>query len=265
MNSSGDRLPHRQPNRNFVFSRVMQISLVLHSPHVLAFHLFGFGHLAALTLMILVPLALVLVARMVRSERIPHSSSTAFALLLSSNKILELAIALRTNGVRWQDALPMQLCDWAAFAAIIALLSRRQIAYELAYLWGLSGTLQAIITPDLAADFSQADAWMFFTGHCGIVSAIIFLTFAFRLRLTPPSIARVFAWSQIYLAVALAVNLLLDTNYGYLLTKPIHPSLLDYLGPWPLYILSLEALALISFVIYYSPFFIADKMRMRKF
>jgi uncharacterized membrane protein YwaF len=37
-------------------------------------------------------------------------------------------------------------------------------------------------------------------------------------------------------------------NYMYLRSKPVHTSLLNEMGPWPLYIVSGAALALILFV-----------------
>jgi len=54
------------------------------------------------------------------------------------------------------DAMPMQLCDWAMFAVIAALVTRRRGVYELAYFWGLAGTLQAILTPNLRDGFPSA-------------------------------------------------------------------------------------------------------------
>ena len=52
------------------------------------------------------------------------------------------------------NALPLNLCDWAQGALIVALLSRNQRAYELGYFWGLGGTLQGVITPDVGQRFS---------------------------------------------------------------------------------------------------------------
>ena len=49
--------------------------------------------------------------------------------------------------------LPMHLCDWATITVVLALCFRWQWSYELAYFWSLGGTLQALLTPDIVADF----------------------------------------------------------------------------------------------------------------
>lgn len=47
-------------------------------------------------------------------------------------------------------------------------------------------------------------------------------------------------------------------NYLFICHKPPTPSLIDALGPWPWYVLSLEGVGLAFFVIYYLPFGIGD-------
>ena len=53
---------------------------------------------------------------------------------------------------------------------------------------------------------------------------------------------------------AAAANGLLDANYMFLCAPPPTGSLLDYLGPWPWYIVGEELLALVVFAILLLPF-----------
>jgi len=65
--------------------------------------------------------------------------------------------------------------------------------------------------------------------------------------------------------IAAIVNLLLDANYFWICGKPVNhigeriPTLLDYMGPWPWYILTGEVVALAHFLLAYSPFYIIKR------
>ena len=78
------------------------------------------------------------------------------------------------------------------------------------------------------------------------------------MRPWPHSIPRVIAWSFAYLIAASATNAAFHTNFGYLRSKPVQPSLLDFLGPWPVYVAVLVGLGLIYVLLLYSPFLLAD-------
>ena len=50
------------------------------------------------------------------------------------------------------------------------------------------------------------------------------------------------------------VDVALDANYLFLCRKPAAPTLLDWLGPWPVYIAAADALALVAFLLLDLPF-----------
>jgi len=159
----------------------------------------------------------------------------------------------------WHELLPLHLCDWATFTGVIALVTRRPLAFELTWFWAMAGTTQALVTPDLAVRPPELSWYTFYFSHGGVVAAALLLTWGAGLRTRPWAAFRIFAWSQIYLATVLGLNALLDTNYGYLCAKPENPSLLDHLGPWPWYLLSLEGLALALFWLLDLPFRLTDR------
>jgi hypothetical integral membrane protein (TIGR02206 family) len=85
----------------------------------------------------------------------------------------------------------------------------------------------------------------------------------FGLRPYAFSILRVAALTLGLAAVVFVVNLWLGTNFLYLMAKPGRPSLLDWFGPWPWYWWGLVAVSLLSFLLLYAPFFLADRLRGR--
>jgi hypothetical integral membrane protein (TIGR02206 family) len=236
-------------------------------PH--PFRLFGPSHLAVLGATAAVTAGLVLLAR--RSRRrggeaaavtgLPRTIAWCLAGLLLVDEAAVAALAAHADLATFEDHLPFQLCDWVIVACAAALVWRHRTAYDLAYFWGLSGTLQALLTPDLAEDFPSLHFITFQVLHASVVVAVLYLTLGLGMRPWPRSILRAWLWLQVYVVVTAAIDWLLRSNYGYLLRKPVQASLYDYLGSWPYYLLSLEALSLVLFLACYAPFAILDRLR----
>ncbi|HVT18969.1 MAG TPA: TIGR02206 family membrane protein [Thermoanaerobaculia bacterium] len=233
-------------------------------PPPAAFKLFGASHFAVLGLTVAIPAALVWLVRRRGGERRVRPLARGLAAVLLVNDLGELAYSASLDPAHWREKLPLQLCDWVTFACVAALIWRRRTAFDLAYFWGLGGSLQAVLTPDLAEDFPRFHFFTFHIAHSGIIVAVLFLTLGLGMRPYPRSILRAFLWIQLYLVIMAGVNRLLGTNYGYLCYKPAHASLLDFLGPWPLYLASLQGLAVGLFFLLYAPYALADRLRARQ-
>lgn len=135
---------------------------------------------------------------------------------------------------------------------------RKYALYELVYFWGLAGTLQAILTPDLPYRFPDLMYTVYYINH-GLIVGIFYTTIVFRLRPTLRSVGRIYLLTLAYTFLFVApLNMVLDTNFLYLRQKPAGASMLDFLGPWPWYIASASIVALVSYLFYYSPFWIRD-------
>jgi hypothetical integral membrane protein (TIGR02206 family) len=142
-----------------------------------------------------------------------------------------------------QTSVPLQLCDVAELTAAYALWSRRHWAFVLTYYWGLVLSSQALITPDVgtpgegAPDFPHHLFITFFTLHVLVVWAAIYLTWGQRNRPQWRDFRFAAAVSLGWAVFTFVFNTIAGTNYGYLNGKPPTASILDVLGPWPVYLL----------------------------
>ena len=81
------------------------------------------------------------------------------------------------------------------------------------------------------------------------------------MRPRPGAVTRMMLALNAYAVSVGALDLLFGWNYGYLRHGPAHASLLRYLGPWPWYLLSVEAIAFTLFLLLDLPWKVARGRR----
>jgi len=223
------------------------------------FRPFSPSHLVVIFLTISVPLVLALIVHRTKSRFLERSICFAISALLLINYVAYLIVARQFGVAEWQKMLPMQLCDWAMIVIIGALWTGNRRWLEVAYFWGIGGTLQAIITPNLRFGFPDLRFISFFVAHSGIIIGTVFLMLIYGFRPRAVGILRTFAWTEVYFVVAFTTDLLTGENYGFLLHKPEAASLLSFLSDSrPLYLLEFHILAFVFFALLYAPFAIVD-------
>ena len=145
--------------------------------------------------------------------------------------------------------LPLQLSDVVALVSIAALWRPRSARLvELVYFWAFSASLQAVVTPDLGQEFPDALFFTYFATHSGAVAAAALLVFGAGRTLGPDAARRAFAVTVAVAVAAAVATVLTGGNYMFLRHKPIDGSLLDVMGPWPVYILVAAIVGLLMFV-----------------
>jgi hypothetical integral membrane protein (TIGR02206 family) len=98
---------------------------------------------------------------------------------------------------------------------------------------------QALITPDLhASDFPSHSFVTFFALHLLVVWAAIYLTWGYGLRPGWRSYRFAVITTLTWGAFTLIFNTIAGSDYGFLNRKPVNGSALDFLGPWPSYVLA---------------------------
>jgi hypothetical integral membrane protein (TIGR02206 family) len=143
--------------------------------------------------------------------------------------------------------LPFQLTDAVTLVSIAALWRPAPLLCELVYFWALSATLQAVLTPDLGYGFPDPLYFTYFATHGGAIAAACLLVFGERRAPRSGSLPRVYAITAAFALCAGVATLLTGGNYMFLRRKPAGASLLDVMGPWPIYILTAAVLAFVLF------------------
>ncbi len=227
-------------------------------PPAAPFQLFGSAHLTTLLVILAVAIALSLTARYALSSAWQYRVGASIGVLLMVQEGFGAWLHASYYGRAWIELLPLHLCGFAVFLTAWVMLTRSRLAYEIVYFWACGGTVQALLTPDLAVGFPSPAYLVFFIAHGLVVVGVLYATVVYRYRPRLESILKSVA-TLIGLALIVGpINLWLGTNYMFLSAKPAGASMMDYLGPWPWYILSLVVVGLLSCFVYYLPFFIHD-------
>lgn len=139
-------------------------------------------------------------------------------------------------------AIPLELCSISLLLSVILLLTRKKIIYEILLFTALLGASQALITPLLNFDFPHFRYFHFFYTHLMMIWVVLYFTWVHGYRPTIWSIIKLFVFLNVLMPIIMLINKIVDGNYMFLSFKPKSPSLLDLLGPYPWYILSMEFL-----------------------
>lgn len=159
-------------------------------------------------------------------------------------------IWLVTSG-RWAaaDSLPLELCSISLLVAIALLWTGNRHLVDFVVFAGIGGAIQAIATPVLDMNFPHFRFFHFFYTHTGIILTGLYFVWVKGYVPTFKGVLKTMLLLNLILPVILIVNFLVDGNYMFLRMKPQNGSILDFLGPYPWYILSLEMVAFTTFVL----------------
>lgn len=228
------------------------------------FQILSAPHIAVLCLVFLVPAILTFVVRR-GGERTTTVICITFAAVILVNEVAHWIYQLSEVGVGQFVVrhLPLHICGIAALSLVVTMIFRNRYTFEIVYFWGLAGTANALVTPQLEAGFPEYRFLQYFIAHGGIVAGALFAVWGLGMRPTPASLARAFGLLALLTVVLLVVNPLLGSNYMFLQTPPVSASPF-FFAPWPYYIPILGGVGLLFFGLLLAPFEVAGWWRRRR-
>lgn len=223
------------------------------------FVLFSSQHLIAIAAIILIG-SIVIISQRKANQAQRKRVRWIMAILLVFNETIWHIWNISIGEWTIQTMLPLHLCSVLVWLSAYMLVTKNTTIYEFAYLIGIAGALQAVLTPDLGQyAFPHLRYFQVFLSHGLIIISALYMTLVEGFRPNWQSVKRVAIYGNLYLLLVFLLNMAIGSNYLFVAHKPETASLLDVLPPWPYYILIIELLAAVFILLFYAPFAIMDK------
>jgi len=195
------------------------------------------------------------------NERQRWNYAIIFATVLYSIQLFKTFIRMYLGNFDITEDLPLQLCNILPLLLIIGLYFRSRLVLSVIFFWILAGTAQANITPTLLNTFPHYEAIRYWAIHTGLPVLAIYLYYVLGYRFKLKDAVRSALALNVLAAIIYPLNILLGSNYLYLVEKPPGTTIYNLLGPWPWYILNIEILMLVLFSAVLLPFYLYEKIR----
>jgi hypothetical integral membrane protein (TIGR02206 family) len=213
------------------------------------FEPFGLLHLVTVAIVLAVIAAVVAWGRRISIDD-ARKLGRALGATLVVYYVVESVVRVTMLGVPPVLLLPMELCSALFFIGAYALYTGNALALEVLFFWAFAGTIHALITPTPGEGFPSLEYVRYFVCHGLLVLVATYAVLALDLALSWKSVLRALLALQLWELVVAAVDLALDQNFMYLRHPPPSPTLIDSLGPWPVYLVSLELVGTVSFFLW---------------
>lgn len=199
------------------------------------------------------------------SARTTNAICVAFALTMIGNEASHWVVRLVTVGGEefMRRHLPLHICGIAVIALAVTLAFRSRRAFEIVYFWGLAGTANAVLTPQLEGGFPSYWFVQFFIAHGGVVAGALFAIWGLGMRPSFAGLLRAYGLLALLFGLLLVLNPLLDSNYMFLRAPPASASPF-FFAPWPYYIPILAGIGFVLFCLLLAPFEIVRRLQRRR-
>lgn len=183
------------------------------------FVLFGLSHwLGLIATLALAYLGIVIVKKF--PDKIVIIKRVTGLVLLSMFIFYQIYIIFITKEWSLSGNLPIHITNFILFFLGLNLIFEKQIFFDLSFFWGISGGLLSVLFPDIRNDFPDIYYIFHWASHAPMIFAVVLGFYPSKLKINFKSLLKAIAFGAIYIATIYPLNILLNSNYGYLLRPP---------------------------------------------
>ena len=162
---------------------------------------------------------------------------------------------------RWQEGLPLHLCDFSTMAIILYFLTQKRDFFVFAFFFGIAGGGMSILTPDTVYGFPYIGYIQSQIGHTMILMGVTYAMIIDKQRPYLIDVPKALFYASILLLFTYFMNYLLGTNYWFLAEKPIGDNITSFMRPEPFHIIDLYIAAIVICYAIYLPYYLRDRSR----
>ncbi|MBN2797278.1 MAG: TIGR02206 family membrane protein [Clostridia bacterium] len=214
-----------------------------HPEDIERFKLFGNHHLMTIAIMFVLSVIIILMAK-------KYKRSIKIYLIIS---LIFMDGSYRLwggfyQGIDLEVFFTLHLSSAAVILTILTMLHYKQILFDVLVYLALLAVPQAIITPGIIHyGFPHLRFFHILWIHFTVITAVFYMLLIEKHRPSKQSLKRALVVTHIYGVLVFIINRIFDTNYMFIGRKTSAVTVIDYLGPWPYYILSLDLILIITF------------------
>jgi len=162
---------------------------------------------------------------------------------------------------RWQEGLPLHLCDFSTIAVILYFLTQKRDFFVFAFFFGIAGGGMSILTPDTVYGFPYIGYIQSQIGHTMILMGVAYALIIDKQRPYLIDVPKALFYASILLLFTYFMNYLLGTNYWFLAEKPIGDNITSFMRLEPFHIIDLYIAAIVICYAIYLPYYLRDRSR----
>lgn len=165
------------------------------------------------------------------------------------------------HNLTWGRHLPFHISQVSLLLMIPALLIRKNPFYQFVYYWSGWSSLVVLLFPEVHENFPHPRFLEFFLGYLLLLTSISYICYVEKVKMTYKYLWLTVGALALYCAVMYPVNLILKTNYLFLIEKPELGGPMNLFPSPPWHIPFLVMAVLLSLHLQYLPYYLSRKRR----
>ena len=153
-----------------------------------------------------------------------------------------------------EESLPLHFCNFTNLIAAVAIAKRYRFFQAVLYFWTFALSIWAFLTPTLMHGPASVEFWAFWIYHFFILAAVAFVLMADKFRPVWRDFRRTLAFTTVCMKALFVLDRITGWNYGFVgPSDPQQPTLIDYLGDYPIRIVWMWMLGTTLFALLMLP------------